>query len=277
MTASTTEEVLAQVDPDLRPMIREFMRKSKHTFSIESAYMYYERRDGEEIKSYYSGVRFYDNSQKTESVGGIRLDRMGDKVTYQIRTRFTLNPRFKTSDRKRSILTTDAKRAMKAMLQYITPYTLDEVFKEHEGNAAGVVNRWRVELQDDVRKLAVPQSAMLTEMQNLIRQGVKFITPEFNHVAETAMAAYEETQRRMRTPITKHFVAFGEKAISVLSVDQDNGRVSSSYQTFTDMPEVLQEGVSMLRIMQKSQFVDGFGMRLGEQMFVVLEMDKQKA
>lgn len=277
MTASTTEEVLAQVDPDLRPMIREFMRKSKHTFSIESAYMYYERRDGEEIKSYYSGVRFYDNSQKTESVGGIRLDRMGDKVTYQIRTRFTLNPRFKTSDRKRSILTTDAKRAMKAMLQYITPYTLDEVFKEHEGNAAGVVNRWRVELQDDVRKLAVPQSAMLTEMQNLIRQGVKFITPEFNHVAETAMAAYEETQRRMRTPITKHFVAFGEKAISVLSVDQDNGRVSNSYQTFTDMPEVLQEGVGMLRIMQTNQFVDGFGMRLGEQMFVVLEMDKQKA
>lgn len=275
--ATNTEEVLAQVDPDLRPMIREFMRRSKHTFSIESAYMYYERREGEEIKSYYSGVRFYDDSQKTESVGGIRLDRMGDKVTYQIRTRFTLNPRFKTSDRKRSILTTDAKRAMKAMLQYITPYTLDEVFKEHEDNAAGVVNRWRVELQDDVRKLSVSVTAMMTEMQNLIRQGVKFITPEFNHVAETAMAAYEETQRRMRTPITKHFVAVGEKAISVLSVAQDNGRVSNSYQTFTDMPEVLQEGVSMLRIMQKNQFVDGFGMRLGEQMFVVLEMDKQKA
>lgn len=275
--ATNTEEVLAQVDPDLHPMIREFMRKSKHTLSIEAAYMYHERRDGGELKTCYSGVRFHDNSPKQESVGGVRIDRMGGKVTYQIRTRFVLNHRFKTSDRKRSILTTDAKRAMKAMLQYITPYTLDEVFKEHEGNAAGVVNRWRTELQDDVRKLSVPQTAMMLEMQNLMRQGVKFITPEFNHVAETAMAAYEETQRRMRTPITKHFVVCGERGISVLSVDQDNGRVSRSYQTFTDMPEVLQEGVAMLRIMQKDQFVDGFGMRLGEQMFVVLEMDKQKA
>lgn len=278
--ATNTEEVLAQVGPDLRPMIREFMRRSKHTLSIEAAYMYHERRDGEEIKTYYSGVKFYDNSPKHEPVGGIRIDRNlhpKGKPVYRVITRHIINSRFKSSERKRSVETTDTKRAMKAMLQYITPYTLGEIFKEHEGNAAGVVNRWRTELQDDVRKLSVSQTAMMLEMQNLIRQGVKFITPEFNHVAETAMAAYEETQRRMRTPITKHFVVCGEQGISVLSVDQDNGRVSNSYQTFTDMPNVLQEGVAMLRIMQTNQFVDGFGMRLGEQMFVVLEMDKQKA
>jgi hypothetical protein len=277
MTAPTTEEVLAKVDPDLRPMIREFMRRSKHALSIEQAYIYHERREDEEIKTYYSGVRFYDNSAKTESVGGIRLDRMGGKVTYQVRTRFVLNSRFKTSDRKRSVMTTDAKRAMKAMLQYITPYTLDEIFKDHESTATGVVSRWRSQLQEDVSALSVPRSAMVTEMQNLIAQGVKFITPEFNRVAEKALAANEETQRRMGAKIIKHFVSMGKEQIAVLTVHNDNTRVSNFYRSFESMPTMLQEGVAMLRIMQDNQHIDGFGARISENMFVVLEIDGQKA
>ena len=278
--ATNTEEVLAQVDPDLRPMIREFLRKSKHVLSIEQAYMYFDRREGEEIKSYYSGVRFYDNSQKTESVGGIRLDRRGKgdgKPVYQVRTRFVLNSRFKSSERKRSVETTDAKRAMKAMLQYITPYTLDEVFKDHESTATGVVARWRAELQNDVSALSVSRSAMVTEMQNLIAQGVKFITPEFNRVAEKALAANEETQRRMGAKITKHFVSIGGDRIAVLTVQNDNTRTANFYQSFESMPTLLQEGVAMLRIMQDNQHIDGFGARISENMFVVLEIDGQKA
>jgi hypothetical protein len=278
MTAPTTEEVLAKVHPDLHPMIREFMRRSKHVLSIEQAYMYYERREGEEIKTYYSGVRFYDNSAKAESVGGIRIEHKGKgKPVYQVRTRHVINSRFKNSERKRSVETTDAKRAMKAMLQYITPYTLDEVFKDHESTATGVVSRWRSQLQEDVSALSVPRSAMVTEMQNLIRQGVKFITPEFNRVAEKALAANEETQRRMGAKITKHFVSMGKEQIAVLTVHNDNTRVSNFYQSFESMPMLLQEGVAMLRIMQDNQHIDGFGARISENMFVVLEIDGQKA
>ena len=278
MTAPTTEEVLAKVHPDLHPMIREFMRRSKHVLSIEQAYMYYERREGDEIKTYYSGVRFYDNSAKRESVGGIRIEHKGKgKPVYQVRTRFVLNSRFKSSERKRSVETTDAKRAMKAMLQYITPYTLDEIFEDHSSTSNGIVARWRSQLQEDVSALSVPRFAMVTEMQNLIAQGVKFITPEFNRVAEKALAANEETQRRMGAKITKHFVSMGKDQIAVLTVHHDNTRVSNFYQSFESMPMLLQEGVAMLRIMQDNQHIDGFGARISENMFVVLEIDGQKA
>lgn len=278
MTAPTTEEVLAKVHPDLHPMIREFMRKSKHVLSIEQAYMYVEYRANDEIKTYYSGVRFYDNSAKSASVGGIRIEHKGNgKPVYQVRTRHTINPRFKNSERKRAVETTDAKRAMKAMLQYITPFTLDEVFKDHESTATGVVARWRSQLQEDVSALSVPRSAMVTEMQNLIAQGVKFITPEFNRVAEKALAANEETQRRMGAKITKHFVSIGGDRIAVLTVQNDNTRTANFYQSFESMPTLLQEGVAMLRIMQDNQHIDGFGARISENMFVVLEIDGQKA
>ena len=278
MTAPTTEEVLAKVHPDLHPMIREFMRKSKHVLSIEQAYMYYERREGEEIKTYYSGVRFYDNSAKSESVGGIRMEHKGKgKPVYQVRTRHVINSRFKNSERKRSVETTDAKRAMKAMLQYITPFTLEEIFEPHGSTASGIASRWRSQLQEDVSALSVPRSAMVTEMQNLIRQGVKFITPEFNRVAEKALAANEETQRRMGAKITKHFVSMGTDQIAVLTVHNDNTRVSNFYRSFESMPTMLQEGVAMLRIMQDHQHIDGFGARISENMFVVLEIDGQKA
>ena len=278
MTAPTTEEVLAKVHPDLHPMIREFMRKSKHVLSIEQAYMYYERREGEEIKTYYSGVRFYDNSAKSESVGGIRMEHKGKgKPVYQVRTRHVINSRFKNSERKRSVETTDAKRAMKAMLQYITPFTLEEIFEPHGSTASGIASRWRSQLQEDVSALSVPRSAMVTEMQNLIRQGVKFITPEFNRVAEKALAANEETQRRMGAKITKHFVSMGTDQIAVLTVHNDNTRVSNFYRSFESMPMLLQEGVAMLRIMQDHQHIDGFGARISENMFVVLEIAGQKA
>ena len=274
----TTEEVLTRINPDLRPMIREFLRRSKYALSIEQSYMYLERREGEEIKTYYSGVTFYDNSAKDEPVGSLRLDPKGKgKPVYQVRTRFVLNSRFKSSERKRSVETTDAKRAMKAMLQYITPFTLEEIFESHGSTASGIASRWRSQLQEDVSALSVPRSAMVTEMQNLIAQGVKFITPEFNRVAEKALAANEETQRRMGAKITKHFVSMGKDQIAVLTVHNDNTRVSNFYQSFESMPMLLQEGVAMLRIMQDHQHIDGFGARISENMFVVLEIDGQKA
>ena len=278
MTAPTTEEVLAKVHPDLHPMIREFMRRSKHVLSIEQAYTYVEYRANDEIKTYYSGVRFYDNSAKSDHVGAVRVDHNRNaKPVYRVITRHVINSRFKSSERKRTVETTDAKRAMKAMLQYITPYTLDEVFKDHESTATGVVSRWRSQLQSDVSALSVPRSAMVTEMQNLIAQGVKFITPEFNRVAEKALAANEETQRRMGAKITKHFVSMGKEQIAVLTVHHDNTRVSNFYRSFESMPTMLQEGVAMLRIMQDHQHIDGFGARISENMFVVLEIDGQKA
>jgi hypothetical protein len=118
---------------------------------------------------------------------------------------------------------------------------------------------------------------MVTEMQNLIAQGVKFITPEFNRVAEKALAANEETQRRMGAKIIKHFVSMGKEQIAVLTVHNDNTRVSNFYRSFESMPTMLQEGVAMLRIMQDNQHIDGFGARISENMFVVLEIDGQKA
>lgn len=278
MTAPTTEEVLAKVHPDLHPMVRGFLRKSKHVLSIEQAYTYYERHEGDEIKTYYSGVRFYDNSAKADEVGGVRIDRNKEgKLVYRVITRHEINPRFKSRERKRTVETTDAKRAMKAMLQYITPFTLEEIFEDHSSTSNGIVARWRSQLQEDVSALSVPRFAMVTEMQNLIAQGVKFITPEFNRVAEKALAANEETQRRMGAKITKHFVSMGKEQIAVLTVHHDNTRVSNFYRSFESMPMLLQEGVAMLRIMQDHQHIDGFGARISENMFVVLEIDGQKA
>ena len=96
-------------------------------------------------------------------------------------------------------------------------------------------------------------------------------------MAEKALAANEETQRRMGAKITKHFVSMGKEQIAVLTVHHDNTRVSNFYRSFESMPTMLQEGVAMLRIMQDNQHIDGFGARISENMFVVLEIDGQKA
>lgn len=278
MTTPTTEEVLAQVHPDLHPVVREFMRRSKHALRLEAGFAYFRVDDSDNDNVAHSGVRFYDNSTTGTEVGAVRLDKdTQNKRMYRVITRHNINPRFKSRERRHSVNTTDSKRAVKAMLQYITPFTLDEIVHPYQGIGSDLVSGWRNELREDVRKLSVPQSAILTEMQNLVRQGVKFITPEFNLIAEKALAAHEETQRRMGAKVTKHFVSVGGNQISVLTVYNDNTRASNFYPAFEAMPMLLQEGVAMLRIMQDHQHIDGFGARISEHMFVVLEIDQQKA
>jgi hypothetical protein len=264
--------------PQIADLATEFMSKIRYSFDTEVCGRFLRRSnaDTDDFVDLFSRIRFLDPAApEMKPVGTIAW--MEGK--YRIITRNLLNNRFKDTERKYSVDTADPKRALKEMLKHFSPYTMHELGAYHIPHSRRAVDNWRYEAsQETSSALRVPNSIMVQEMKNLMAQGVQFATAEFQAIANRTVAAYDEMARRAKVKVIMHMVKFmPDNSIKTLAYAENGADTPeiNKYLSFEQMPERLQQGVGMLRMLQDNTRIDGFGTRVSDTTFWVLERDDE--
>jgi hypothetical protein len=275
------EDTTKIVVPQVAELAKEFMSKIRYSFDTEVAgrFVRYEGDSNERVE-YYTRLNIIDPAApEMKPVGAITWVSDNKSDRFRIVTRHLLNNRFKDRERKYSVETADPKRALREMLRHFSPYTMHELGAHHMSSGKDTIDRWRSESSLDVSSsLRVSNSIMVQEMKNLLVQGVRFTTAEFQYIADRTVAAYDEMARRAKVKVGMHMVKFmPDDSIKTLTYG-DNGAGTpevNRYLSFAQMPERLQQGVGMLRMLQDGARIDGFGTRISDTTFWVLERDDE--
>lgn len=271
----TNELKIENVHPALRPVVQEFLLKCKYPYIMFGAGRWLSVMEGEEDVRYPAGVAFYDpNAETMQHVGMFKWQQgdFGKPFKFRVVTREVLNPKYRDSERQKSVETGDAKRALKEMLKYFKPFTLDEIATVNSKYADANIARWRAEPSELVNRIfRLPYEVIAKEVAHMMAKGVEFSTPEFQLVAKEGLEAHDELTKRVRANIARHFVKFEKNdTISVRS----NG-VTSSFTAFELLPTFMQEAIGILKMMRTDQndtpSIYGVGTCVSENMFWVIE------
>lgn len=242
------------VHPALREVTKQFLIKSKYPFTLKIDGYYETVQEEDTQREYRKGVSFHDPAHPEHSrVGTLfwQWDGKGRHV-FRVVTRRVLNTRFKDEERRRSVETTNLKKAVRAMLDHFTTISLAEVAAKSRRLAEGMVNNWRMEVLpselDSMMFNGISRHELYKEFQNLAAQNVVFITDKFKTAVEAGMQKYEIWKERNDTKTSLWYVHFSDAGIAVLSPDNTVSRFTS----FEMLPDYLQEGISMLRLVTKT-------------------------
>jgi len=89
-------------------------------------------------------------------------------------------------------------------------------------------------------------------------------------VAEQGVAKYETWLERHQTKFSQWFVKFTNHGeVLVLTPTGDTTR----FNGFEQLPEFIQQGVGMLKLLSKSNRIPGLGVRVSEDSFWVLKKE----
>jgi hypothetical protein len=186
-------------------------------------------------------------------------------------TRNVLNTRYNDSERRKSIDTVNEKRAVKLLVEHVTPFALSEIASKSTHLVTSAEQTWRTEFTpDEFNMFRTDYSTIYKEFKNLLSYGVSFVTPEFRAVAEQGIANYEKWLERHQTRLSQWFVKFTNHGeVLVLAPTGDTLR----FNGFEQLPEAIQQGVGMLKILSGTDRIPGLGVRVSEDMFWVLKKE----
>lgn len=251
------------VHPSLRSVVKEFLLKCKYPFRLELAGVYQpvrETPDGE-FKDYRTGVSFIDPAyphlfEKAGKLMWHLTPHLTTVYVYRTVSRNTLHQKFNDSERRRAVDTADPKRAVRVMLQHITPLTLREVAAKSRRIGEALVGDWRSEFIPKELDLlgTLSRKSMYEEFTNLLSQNVTFVTKEFQAVVETGLHKYEQWEKRRQTDVTLWYVHFSDNGIMVLNPQEQMGR----FTAFELLPDFIQEAVSMVNLSPSVTHIPGF-------------------
>lgn len=263
-----TLDQLDRVHPNIRSLITSFMNKSRYPFvMVTTGTAWVVKADGT-YESLPAGVHFYDpKTPEMANVGSLVLDNKSGGALIRVRTRHELYSRYRSSDDRRSVRTKDEKKALREALKYIAPYTTQEIVKFHSQHQRRLVDNWLSEVR---RPDGIPVPVLLVELENLVRQGVTFITPEFNKFVDESVAAYKEAERRRNTKVLTYFVKFGTDGVLVHDATNNT---PTTYPTLENTPEFVREAISMLDIMGVEKEVTGLGIKTTPTTYWVMKHD----
>ena len=265
--------------PAVADLVREALQKTTHSFSTQIVGGVNAQPDGAGNTYYYDGVRFYDDAAPNMSaVAGLRrvLTHRGTWV-YRVITPTVQTRRARDHERRYSIETKDPKRALRELRKYLKPYTSQQIHQAFYRNCAGVVSNWREEPSQNM-DLWVTNKSLVAEVKNLISQGVTFVTEEFKRIAAESISAYEEHKRRETTKVNAYTVYMTphEIRVSKYETSPPTEVIYATYPNFEAMPDVLQQAVGMLRMLQDGASITGLGKRVHENCYAVMEVVEDK-
>jgi hypothetical protein len=261
---------IEEIHPSLRETVREFLFKCKYPFEMEldGAYSTVGGVD------YYTVVHFFDPMYPILKVGSLRWNvnyATGKASTLRVITRGVLNTRYADNERRKSVDTINEKRAVKLLVQHVTPFALSEIASKSTHLVTSAEQTWRTEFTpDEFNIFRTDYVNIYKEFKILLSYGVSFVTPEFRAVAEQGVAKYEKWFERHQTRLSQWFVKFTNHGeVLVLAPTGDTLR----FNGFEQLPEAIQQGVGMLKILSGTDRIPGLGVRVSEDMFWVLKKE----
>ena len=204
--------------------------------------------------------------------------------TYAIYSRKIANAKYGNyRDQHHMITASDLKKAIKNVLKYVVPFTPRELAMQFydplQGNVNRAIDKARHALNEAAGPVKQNQHAILAEIKNLKAQGVKFITKEFQSVADNSeeiLDRYEEERKRKVNAFFARCYAVGEntyvdlqEALDIRDNSERTAVIDGEYKTYnlSELPQDIAGSISVLSILTNDQYVERVGMKLDDNHF----------
>jgi hypothetical protein len=158
------------------------------------------------------------------------------------------------------------------MLKLIVPFTPYDITEGYCTFADREISNWRREYYQDGYRAFTDMGAepLVQELKHLVSIGVEFKTAAFKALVANALPKYEEYRRRARYDPICYLVNIKEgKGIDVTMRNSDT--FLEHYNKFEDMPALLQEGVSLLKMLGDEEPMIPIGVKVTSNTFWVFE------
>ena len=261
-----------QVHPDLREHVTNFLLKCKYPYVLVGV-------GGAPAETpCFTYVGFIDPKNMDGAIaGGLRqawVGRYGNrKLVFRIISRKDQTEKHAYDrERRRSKETKDPKKLLNIMLKLIVPFTPHDISDGFAPLADREIANWRREFYEEGYRAFsdMGADALVQEVKHLISLGVEFKTDAFKKLVTGALPKYEEYRKRARYDPKCYFVNIREgKGIDVTM--RNNDTFLEHYNKFEDMPALLQEGVSLLKMLGDEEAMLPIGYKITSNTFWVFE------
>jgi hypothetical protein len=246
-----------EINPIFTQLIADFRRTQVSRFPINVTSI---NHGGMII---FEDSRFPSKNTKVNNIVGTLRDAgldKNNKQTYEVRSRLINNEKYAHhNDDYHSRTTNDPKKVGKFLKDYFKPFTPMEVagltsrrFEAHD-------DEWRDEFRWKLRDvISVEPTEFITEIQHLTALGVEFNSDKFKRIVTEGVPMFEEHMRRKNeSRKTTHVYLNPDDSVQIA-----HGQFTHIYQSMDEMPEVMQQQVAMLRMVDPDTFIPEVGMKM---------------
>jgi len=251
----TTENI-----PDaIRQLIVEFRRSQVSRFPVDVAHSGINR-------SIHFGDSRFPNKESLARLEVNGLDKNNKKILKMYSFRIS-NDKFLCTNRDyRTRSTSDPKKMLKWMKDYIKPYTGPEVARMSKDTVADAHRAWQREAEEAAVSInRISERAIYEEIEALLSFGVEFRTEKFRELATVGLPAYKEKRMRSVKAEPKTHVLINPDESVVVSGDAD----TATYDSLEAAPEQVQQHVALLRMMEQNEYLPDVGIKVNAQVFWV--------
>lgn len=215
-------------------------------------------------------INFKDNS-----VSG------GSEHTYGVYSRKIKNAKFGQYRNQFNMITCkDLKKALKNAQKYLMPYSVKELaqafYEPLRDNVNKEVSQVRSNIDNLAHNIRYRAETIAREILHLKRAGVKFISPEFNEIAdkvEDVMAEFDAENSRKVSALFARIYKVGEESYVTLQEVADvkgmhevKDGTTIGYKA-SELPQDIVNAISVLSILTDGQYVKDVGMRMDAEHF----------
>jgi hypothetical protein len=253
------------MDRRIDSLVRSFMRKSP--------YRAYLRAEGA-LRG--RCARFVDTRfPHLDAIGSVYLEQDAKLV---VDSRLIVNERYSGYSRGRHTVRSQKEdKTLKNMLQYLKPWTMHDSWSNRIHKFTGYWSKWREGPKDPCINMfrSMTYVEFFDEILRVDREGTPFSSPKFLKCIETGKESFAEAQRRGAAKGNLHYVYYTDNGVTVLTGDlrnSDKANDIQQYQTVSEMPEIIQERVPLLKMVGDNEHIDEIGVRITENEFFVIEL-----
>ncbi len=251
-------------------LVKEFRRVQVSRFPIDVRYT---PNTGAIV---FVDSRFPSESTNYHKIVGLLFERLDDKGKniYDITSRLIENSKFNPGKVEHHTKTTnDVKKAVKFMRDYLKPFSQIELANRSLGYVQASFNEQKSEIRSafyDVSQIGV--EALIKEVIRLKAIGVKPQTEKFEKLYNEGIPKYEEylESKQKKFHQAHVFINPDDSVLFTLVEDGMLKPTTASYESLTECPDWVQQGVAMLRMLEADKkAIKGLGTRWGDRDFWV--------
>lgn len=253
----------------LTNLLKEFRRVQVSRFPIDVVYKY------NNSALVFIDSRFPTDTTNYHKVAGLLIWKTDDvgKNIYEITSRLIANSKFNPGKVEYHTKTTnDPKKAVKFLRDYIKPFSQIELANRSVSYVETAFGEQKVQARSafyDACQIGV--EALIKEVIRLKAIGVKPQTEKFEKVYNEGIPKYEAYLESKQKEFHQAHVWINPDQsvlLTIMNKELDKQPETASYESLTECPEWVQQGVAMLRILEASRKpVVGLGTRWGDSDF----------
>lgn len=254
----------------LLDLLKEFRRVQVSRFPIDVVY----KPNNDSLA--FVDSRFPTVSTRYQNVAGLLLWKKDDKGKniYEITSRLISNSNFNPGKVEHHTKTTnDAKKAIKFMRDYIKPFSQIEIADRSKTYVENSFNEQKTDVRSAFHDACqISMEALMQEVIRLKAIGVKPQTEKFEKIYTEGIAKYEEYLESKQKKFNQAHIWINpdESVLFTLIEDREAKPTTASYESLTECPDWVQQGVAMLRMLDvDKKAIKGLGTRWGDSDFWV--------